>query len=429
MLVSRLTAVAAVIALCAPAAAQTFGPDFAADYAFTDLWTPSGVPPQLGGVAFDPNDPDILWIGGDANAVGGAIYAAEVTRDAGGHINGFNGSASFLATATWIDGGIAFAPNGVMMVTGFPANTLMQFLPGSTMPDRVDLLSGLGIAPSVGTCQFVPAGFPGAGKFKIASFNSSDWYDVTLGQDLTGTYNPISATPTVNTGGGPEGIVYIQSGNPGFTAQSCLISEFSAGAVRAYDLDSNGDPIPATRREFLTGLSGAEGAVIDPVTGDFIFSTFGGGDRILVVQGFSAPEIFCNGVPNSRGCTPTIQWSGLPTAGGLDDFVVTSDDVLNRAFGVLMFSTSPGSTPLGPGTLCLSGQMYRVPAVLSGGSSNPPGSDCSGAYSNPLTQAWFAQHSYAAGTTVYVQYISRDGGFAAPNNLSLSDGLRFTIQP
>lgn len=40
---------------------------------------------------------------------------------------------------------------------------------------------------------------------------------------------------------------------------------------------------------FLSNLTGAEGAAIDPVTGDFMFSTFGGGSRVVVVSGFAAP--------------------------------------------------------------------------------------------------------------------------------------------
>lgn len=67
--------------------------------------------------------------------------------------------------------------------------------------------------------------------------------------------------------------------------------EYSAGLVGVYDIDGNGDPILGTRRDFLTGLTGAEGAVIDPVTGGFLFSTFGGGNRIIVVTGFQVvPE-------------------------------------------------------------------------------------------------------------------------------------------
>lgn len=67
-------------------------------------------------------------------------------------------------------------------------------------------------------------------------------------------------------------------------------AEFSAGNVATYELDAMGNPIVGTRRDFITGLSGAEGAFIDPVTGDFVFSTFGGGNEVLVVQEFAVPE-------------------------------------------------------------------------------------------------------------------------------------------
>jgi hypothetical protein len=46
-------------------------------------------------------------------------------------------------------------------------------------------------------------------------------------------------------------------------------SEYGADKVDAWVIDSNGDPIAGTGKDFLTGLSGAKGAVMDPVSGDF----------------------------------------------------------------------------------------------------------------------------------------------------------------
>jgi hypothetical protein len=69
-----------------------------------------------------------------------------------------------------------------------------------------------------------------------------------------------------------------------------LLSEFSAGVVSTYKLNASGDPMVASRQVFVDGLDGAEGAVIDPVTGDFIFSTFGNTvDHLVEVQGFVPP--------------------------------------------------------------------------------------------------------------------------------------------
>ena len=63
--------------------------------------------------------------------------------------------------------------------------------------------------------------------------------------------------------------------------------------INLYVVDSswgaNGDPTLASRRNFVIGLEGAEGAAIDPSSGDFLFTTFGGGDRVIVVHGFTIP--------------------------------------------------------------------------------------------------------------------------------------------
>ncbi|MBS0503749.1 MAG: PEPxxWA-CTERM sorting domain-containing protein [Proteobacteria bacterium] len=123
---------------------------------------------------------------------------------------------------------------------------------------------------------------------KIVSYNGGGFYDATLTPDGVGTYD-INATFTAQINGGPEGLVYVSGANAGFGVNSILVSEYGLGSVAAYDADANGDPIAASRRVFLSGLNGAEGAVIDPLTGDFIFSTFGGGNSLFVINGFVAP--------------------------------------------------------------------------------------------------------------------------------------------
>lgn len=37
----------------------------------------------------------------------------------------------------------------------------------------------------------------------------------------------------------------------------------------------------------MTGLTGAEGAFLDPYSGDFLFTTFGGGNRLIAIRGFT----------------------------------------------------------------------------------------------------------------------------------------------
>ena len=73
------------------------------------------------------------------------------------------------------------------------------------------------------------------------------------------------------------------------------------GNIGFYNVDDNGDPEPQTRSTFISGLSGAEGAAIDPVTGDFLFGTYGSGNRIIRVVGFPPPDN-CPCDWNNVGC-------------------------------------------------------------------------------------------------------------------------------
>jgi hypothetical protein len=270
------------------ALAQTIAPEFAGCYSFTDLGSPQGVPTNLGGITFLATDPNVILIGGAANAGSAAIYSIRVTRNSAGSITGFDGAATLFSTAPNIDGGLAYGPGNVLFFTQFSNNGIGQIKPGSTTPDLITPLSPLGFASSTGTLNFVPEGFPGAGRLKVASYSASIWYDATLTPRPEGTFDIVrNEAINISIGGGPEGIVYVGRGNPNFTTDSVLVSEFSGGRVVAYDIDANADPIVSTRRVFITGLSGAEGGTRDPVTGEFLFSTFGGGNRVIVVRGFN----------------------------------------------------------------------------------------------------------------------------------------------
>jgi hypothetical protein len=291
-------------------AAPVLSAPYNSSYTLTSLGSVAGVPPLYGGLTFKQGDPNTMLLGGFANASGGSIYSIGVVRDAMNHITGFSGTASLFATAPFIDGGLDYGPGGVLFATGFPNNTLMQFKPGSTTPDKTIDLTALGFSSSVGTLAFVPAGQPGAGGLKIAVYNTGDFYDVTLTADGSGTYDILSKTLVTTLPGGPEGLIYVPSGSPLFTGPTMLVSEYSAGLVGAYDVDASGNPILASRRDFMTGLTGAEGAVIDPLTGDFLFSTFGGGDQIFRVTGFSTPV---TAVPEPS----TLGLAAVAVAGGV----------------------------------------------------------------------------------------------------------------
>lgn len=278
----------ALLGLGSVAGAQTITPTYAGDYSYMDLGSITDVPANYGGLTLKDGDANTLLIGGAANGTAGKIYQVGVTRDGNGHITGFAGAATEFADAQYNDGGLTYGPGGVLFASRWPVNQLGQYLPGSTSPDKIIDLAPLGVAGSNAAVNFGPVGRSFTGRMKLSSYSGGQFYDVNYAADGFGTYDITSVTQTATLEGAPEGFVYVPLGSTLF-GDSMLVAEFGAGKISAYDVDSNGDPIITSRSEFMTGLSGAEGAFIDPVTGDFLFSTFGGGNRVIVVQGFAQP--------------------------------------------------------------------------------------------------------------------------------------------
>ena len=294
MRAARLSAALAALAamsLAPAASAQTVVPPYDTSYSLTDIGTPPGVPAPFGGLTLRAGTRTRLLIGGSANTAGARLYDVGVVRDGAGHITGFTSTAAAVhADAAFIDGGVAYGPGGVLFFARYPNNELGQIRPGSRTTDKVIALGPLGVAPSPGAVMVVPAGQPGAGSLKISSYSGGQWYDGALTADGNGTYDLVNATalPSSTLSGGPEGIIYVNPGSPQFSKPTLLATEYQAQKIAAHDVDANGDPVPGTRREFITGLANPEGAMVDPVTGDFLFSTFNAGNRVIVVRGFAA---------------------------------------------------------------------------------------------------------------------------------------------
>ena len=287
--VGTLLALLLATVVAAPASAQRLQAPFAGSYSVHDLGTPAGVADRLGGLTFKAGTTDRLLIGGAANDANGALYEIGVVRDGSGHIVGFSGTATRFADAAYNDGGVTYGPGGVLFLARWPLNELGQIGPSGAT--KVISLTPLGIESSLASLLFVPAGQPGAGSLKMASYRGGSWYDVDAVADGAGTFDLANVREIVNSQitGGPEGFVYVPGGSPQFSGPSLLVSEYGVDEIAAYQVDGNGDPVVTKRRVFLAGLDGAEGALIDPVTGDFLFSTFGGGSRVIVVRGFRTP--------------------------------------------------------------------------------------------------------------------------------------------
>jgi hypothetical protein len=124
-----------------------------------------------------------------------------------------------------------------------------------------------------------------------------------------------------------------------------------------------------------------------------------------------------------------MTWVGSPSISGPDNFRLTCREVVPNVAGLLILSPTPGFTPFGPGNLCFAGQIRRRPVQVSSNAPGTPNNCSTYVLTDHLSQAYLAGLGFTVGTTIYCQYVSRDGGFPPPNNLSLSQGLRFTILP
>ena len=285
----KLRLIAIVLFLAPPIFSASIDATFSSNYIMTSLGAVTGVAGPYGGLTFEAGNSNVLLLGGNADAAGGVIDAITVTRDpTTQHITGFSGSAVQLSTAPFIDGGLTYGPGGDLFFTAYPTNQVGEIKLGDASPDStVDS----GTTPSVGSIDFVPSGFADAGDAIIGSYDTSTFCVTGLTPDGSGTYTFGSCIDSQTTSGGPEGLVYVPTGSPDFTGQDVLVSLFNTGNVDVYQADSNGVPIPDTAATFISGLSGAQGAVIDPVTGDFLFSTFGVTSEIVEVSGFSTPAL------------------------------------------------------------------------------------------------------------------------------------------
>jgi hypothetical protein len=271
---------------CDPAdpACVRLAPPFG-DYQLFDLGAVPRVPERVGGVAVVPDDLDALLVGGQADTSEGAVFLVGVRRDSQGHISGFTGQVTRQCDAPYGDGGLVIHDE-VLLVAGWPVDQIAQVPFGDTTPARVIDLAALGVASSVAGLAVVPAPHGARGRLKATAFAAGEWYELAWALDGRGTFDVTSSTQTATLPGGPTGFVYVPDGSPLFGAPAVLVSEYSAGEVATYEVDEGADPIVDTRRSFVVGLTGATGAAIDPSTGDFLFTTFGGGDRLVVVRGF-----------------------------------------------------------------------------------------------------------------------------------------------
>jgi probable HAF family extracellular repeat protein len=213
------------------------------------------------------------------------------------------------------------------------------------------------------------------------------------------------------------------NGNPFFgTPFRAFVWRSGAGVVVLEDLlVALGAPNAAG-----AGLSQAvevsdDGKTIAALSGQPPFGPFAGWVATL-------PDVatsYCTAKTNSQGCTPTITWSGTPSASSGAGFEIATSQVLPTSSGLLFYSTTgPDSKPFQGGFLCVAGKVTRTPGQNSGGSGA-----CGGSFSIDFNAhvALGLDPALVGGATVWAQYWSRDPGSASTTNLT--DAVEFTLWP
>jgi hypothetical protein len=266
-------------------------PEFADLYTTYELGQVPGIPPEarLGGCIIAEDDPGSLLIAGFSEDPVGKLYRIGVERGACDHIVGFVGSAAVVADTPYIDANLLYVQSGLLFYPEWPVNILSQLLPGSFVADRSTDMEALGVAYSISGIGFVPPNLADPGGMRSLSWPGGEWYHLDRAPDgeLFTISNPVQ---TATLTGGPGGFAYVPAGSPGFATDHVIVAEWSADTVGVYQVDAAGDPMERTRKDFFTAFPRPWGAYFEPLTGDYLFLTWGAGmDRVYIIQGFMPP--------------------------------------------------------------------------------------------------------------------------------------------
>jgi hypothetical protein len=119
--------------------------------------------------------------------------------------------------------------------------------------------------------------------------------------------------------------------------------------------------------------------------------------------------------------------TGYPSLSDPMTLFISTLNARSQQSGMLIWSlNSVGGVPFHGGWLCVSSPIRRTAVQSSDGSAV---ADCSGRYTFHFSPQYLASESLSAGTVVNCQFRGRDSGFAWPENVELTDAVRFTVLP
>ena len=136
------------------------------------------------------------------------------------------------------------------------------------------------------------------------------------------------------------------------------------------------------------------------------------------------PIAYCTSKMNSAGCTPSIGWTGTPSASQATGFVISTTDSRDNKNGLFFYGYEGKAVTYQGGWLCVQAPAKRTPLQSSGGL--PP---CGGSFSYDFNAriASGIDPNLVPGLTIYGQFWNRDP--ASSFNTIRTDAIQFTICP
>jgi hypothetical protein len=137
-----------------------------------------------------------------------------------------------------------------------------------------------------------------------------------------------------------------------------------------------------------------------------------------------APQAYCTAKVNSAGCTPFITYAGAASWTLGAGLTVIGANLLPGLPGLMIWSKTPNAAPFFGGTLCVGAPLFRTSGQVAG---NNPLYTCTGQYSFQVDVGFLGANGLLPSMDLYAQFWSRDLGFAAPNNVGLTNGLHVVV--
>ena len=234
---------------CTPPEGVTIQAPYSSSYTACALGS-FGLEGPTGAISFREGYYYDFLVAKDAETPGAVIYWLSADRDDSDHIIGFHGGEPGPA-APFASVGMAYGPENVLFYSRRPNNELGEVKAWSQQTDRVIALSPRGVSQAVSGINFVPGGFPHAGELKLVTYENSDWYEAILSPEADGTYSIATITQKTTISPHPGSFVYVPPASPEFfDYQALLIAEDNNATISAYTLDSESNPVPASRTPF-----------------------------------------------------------------------------------------------------------------------------------------------------------------------------------